>query len=1047
MELKNGLYEQVINKTILEKIERFGENKIIQKNDIDNAESSIVLAQYISGVVRKALNIVEGDSDNRIYKQIDICNKIIKCLNEEIKDSSIEEYMISKDAEMLLAVLDKINTSYIASGDKRIVRPSTSLSQSSLFTGSNAEPSLVTELKKEIMSSDSIDMLMSFIKWSGLRMIADELEIFTKEHQLRIITTSYMGATDYKAIEFLSNLPNTDVKISYDTKRTRLHAKAYLFHRETGFSTAYIGSSNLSNAAITSGLEWNIKISEQDSRDIMKKFIATFEAYWHDKEFSHFDLSQSEALKSALIAEKSSKDEYNAFSFDIEPYPYQKEILDNLKAEREIHGRYRNLVVAATGVGKTVISAFDYKRFCMENPNKNNRLLFIAHRQEILKQSLSCFRGILKDQNFGDLWVGNFNPQQIDHLFMSIQTFNSKKFEKFTSPDFYDFIIIDEFHHTAAPTYQKLLQYYKPKILLGLTATPERMDGKNVLKYFDGRIASEMRLYEAIDRKLLSPFQYFGVSDNVDLSHLTWSRGGYDKTELENVYTRNTQRSNLVIKSLKKCVTDINDVVGLGFCVSVEHANYMANFFNSKGISSIALHSDSSDEDRQTAKERLIKKEIHFIFVVDLYNEGVDIPEVNTILFLRPTESLTVFLQQLGRGLRLCDGKDYLTVLDFVGQAHKKYRFEDKLRALMGKTHHTVQREIENQFPNLPKGCFIQLEKMAQKYILDNIKSSLNNKQNIINKIETFVQDTGLKLNLGNFISHYNMRINDIYSKACWNRLCVAAGVRENFYNPDEEKLTKAINRLSHINSRRWIEFLLYQLENIEQLNQSLLNDEQRKMLLMFHYTIWQEPLNKLGFGSIRDSLLRIYNNKEMFEEIKEVLKVNYQRIDFVDSKIDLEFPCPLDLHCEYSRDEVLSALGYYTEYKKPSQREGVVYIPDKKVDVFFITLNKSEKDYSPSTLYDDYSIDETLFHWQSQSTTSDTSETGRRYINHKSMGSKVLLFVREYKKIEGIASPYCYLGTANFVSYKESRPMNIIWKLDNAVPAFLIKKSNKMII
>lgn len=1045
MELNKGLYEQVINRILSEKINNADDSKIlVHKEGIDEEESSHILSQYLHGVIQRGLGYLE--KTNRLNRQIELSNKIIKLIMEETKEECIAEELISDEARMLLAVLDKMNSKYALVNEKNISRPSTSLLQSSLFTGSNTEPSLVSELKKEILSADRIDMLVSFIKWSGLRLISDELQEFTKDRKLRIITTSYMGATDYKAIEFLSKLPNTEIRISYDTKRTRLHAKSYMFYRNTGFSTAYIGSSNLSNAAISSGLEWNMKITEQDSRDILKKFEATFEAYWHDKEFTVFSPEDKDTLKRALAAENAGKYETVDYGFDIQPYSYQREILEKLKAEREIHGKYKNLIVAATGTGKTVISAFDYKNFKKQNPNRS-RLLFVAHREEILKQSLTTFRGILKDQNFGDLWVGGHEPDQIEYLFMSIQTFNSKEWYNQTTPDFYDYIIIDEFHHSAAPSYQKLIEHYKPEILLGLTATPERMDGKDVTEYFEGRIAAEIRLGEAIDRKLLSPFQYFGVSDTVDLSTLKWTRGGYEKSDLEKLYSHNTKRSQLIIDSLQRYVSDIKDVMGLGFCVSVEHAKYMADFFNTKGIPSIALHGGSKDEERFSAQERLRKKEINFIFVVDLYNEGVDIPEINTVLFLRPTESLTVFLQQLGRGLRLSEEKECLTVLDFIGQAHKKYNFEEKFRALIGRTHHSIQREMQNGFPNMPKGCFIQLEKVSQKYILDNIKGYFNNKSSLVKKIETFVDDTGKALNIKNFIDHYHLSLNDIYQRGSWSRLCYEAGVRENFFNEDEVKLTKALSRVSHINSRRWIEGVLKYLKNIEQIDENKLNENDLKMLTMFHYTIWQDTLEALEFKSLRDGFVRLYENRELYEEIIEVLGYNYEKIDFIDKKLDLGFPCPLDIHCTYSRDEILAALGYFNLEKKPAQREGVLYLEDKGLDIFFITLNKSEKDYSPSTLYDDYAIDETLFHWQSQSTTSDTSKTGLRYINHRKIGSKVMLFVREYRSEKGVTSPYYCLGKANYVSHSGSRPMSIVWKLEEEMPAFLGKKVGRMIV
>ena len=425
-----------------------------------------------------------------------------------------------------------------------------------------------------------------------------------------------------------------------------------------------------------------MKVTRRDLPETIDKIAATFESYWNSSEFEYYSEDQKERLARALKAEKYF-DANNAevYTMDIAPYSYQQEILDKLEAERAVRGYTRNLVVAATGTGKTVISALDYKRFCKQHPGMPCRLLFVAHREEILRQSLYTFRAILKDANFGELFVGSYRPESIDHLFLSIQTFNSQDFAAKIAPNFYDYIVVDEFHHAAAPTYQKLLSYYQPQILLGLTATPERMDGKSVLPYFNNRIAAEIRLPEAIDRKLLCPFQYFGVTDTADLSGLKWRTGGYDKNELSNLYTLSgmvaERRADLVVNSILKYVTDIDEVKGLGFCVSIAHAQFMARYFNTHGIPSMALTGDSPDEERNAAKQRLVSGELRFLFVVDIYNEGVDIPEVNTVLFLRPTESLTVFLQQLGRGLRLAENKDCLTVLDFIGQANKKYNFEE----------------------------------------------------------------------------------------------------------------------------------------------------------------------------------------------------------------------------------------------------------------------------------------------------------------------------------------------------------------------------------
>ncbi len=1055
--LKEGLYEQVINTEILEQLKTLEEEKfIIDKGNIDKEEAKSILSQYIAEVIRKSLNYIrdkEKEDSEKLLKQIEACNDIINILSKVSNEEDIKKYEIDKNGEMLNSLYSKVNNKR-ALNKKEAVRPVTPLSQSSLFTGASMEPNMLSELNKEIVSCDSIDLLVSFVKWSGLRCIIESLKEATLTYgkKLRVITTSYMGATDVKAIEELSKLPNTEIKISYDTERTRLHAKAYMFKRDTGFTTAYIGSSNLSNAALTSGLEWNIKITEKDSFDIVKKFEATFESYWNDSEFALYKGTDEDRKRLAISLKKQQmgrSDGFN-FTFDIRPYAYQKEILDKLQVEREIFNKHRNLVIAATGVGKTVISAFDYKNFCKKNLGKPNRLLFVVHREEILKQARDTFRAILKDNNFGDLMVGGNNPESLDHLFVSIQSLNSKDLCEITTKDYYDFIIVDEFHHAAAPSYQRLLCYYTPKVLLGLTATPERNDNKDVFKYFEDRISGEIRLPEAIDRKLLSPFQYFAVSDSVDLSKLKWQRRGYSISELEKVYTGNDLRVNEIVKSLDRYVTDIDEVIGLGFCVSKDHARFMAESFNKLGIPSLALTDETKKEERNEAKSKLINKELKFIFVVDLYNEGVDIPEINTILFLRPTESLTVFLQQLGRGLRLSEGKECLTVLDFVGQAHKNYNFEDKFKALIGRTNHSVKHYLENGFLNLPKGCYIQLEKEAKEYILRNIKSAVNNKANLLNKLRTFTADTEFDLTLENFLEYHHLSLIDFYGKSgdrSFRRMCVLAEASGDFTEELEEEITKKLKNLFFINSRRFIEFMINIVKNYDDITHINFNEEERLMLNMMYYTFYNNPPGKEGLTSLAQEINRLLKNKVMMKEACDILNYNYHQLGFVDKGVDLGFHCPLDLHCDYSRDAIMAAFGYFNEERKPAFREGVKYFEDKNIDIFFITLNKSDKDFSPSTLYEDYAINEKLFHWQSQSTTSVESTTGKRYINHLKEGNKIALFVRESKNKEGLTSPYTYLGTCEYRSHRGSKPISFVWELHEDIPPTMINRANKSIV
>ena len=569
--------------------------------------------------------------------------------------------------------------------------------------------------------------------------------------------------------------------------------------------------------------------------------------------------------------------------------------------------------------------------------------------------------------------------------------------------------------------------------------------GKSILPYFDDRIAAEIRLPEAIDRKLLCPFHYFGVSDNVDLNDVKWSRGGYDKTALSKLYTGYDLRIMLILKELNKYVADMDKVKGLGFCVSKEHADYMAQRFNQNNIPSIALTADSKRDERDSAQHKLANGEIKFIFTVDLYNEGVDIPEVNTVMFLRPTESLTVFLQQLGRGLRLSVGKDCLTVLDFIGQAHMKYNFESKFSALLGNTQHSVKDEIENGFPLLPKGCYIKLEKQAQKYILDNIRQAVGNKSAIVKRLANFTEDSGKQLTLANFLSYYNLDLSAIYgTKNSFARLCVQAEVRENFTEEIDEVITKALPRLSYIDSHRLIELVIDYLPKIDNYSINNFDGVQQRMWQMLQFTIWQKSYEDCGFSDLLEGFRKIAKSPVMLSEILELMYYKYDKIDFIDEPVQVDYDCPLDVHCSYTRDQILVALDFM---KPDTVREGVKYLENKKTDLLFVTLNKSDKDYSPTTMYNDYSINSELFHWQSQSTTTPESKTGQRYINHRKLGTSVMIFVREYKSNKLGAAPYTFLGLADYVKSEGSKPMNVVWKLRKHIPAKYLKKTNQLTV
>jgi superfamily II DNA or RNA helicase len=940
--LQQGLYEKLIDKLISTKINALDKNIFyIKENPIDRAEAARVLSQNLTEIIKIALSQISGEES--LEKQIKLSNKIILLLKSELQEESFEEDIIATEGKILSAIFSKVDARF-SDFEKHLkeITPYTRLSQSELFTGNNAGISLESEIKKEILSSDKIHFLVSFIKWTGIRIFERELQDFTdRGGQLKIITTSYMGVTDLKAVEYLAGLKNTEVKISYNTENERLHAKAYLFFRETGFHTGYIGSSNLSRSALTNGLEWNMKITTREVSHIIDKFQKTFDTYWQDKEFEFFQKEQhSEKLRIALKKEKSS-DKNNSLSyFDLRPFPFQEEILEKLQSERLIHNRYKNLIVAATGTGKTVVSAFDYKNFIKNNSSA--KLLFVAHRREILEQARATFQGILKDNNFGELFVDGIEPEKYDYAFASVQTLNNRINSINLSESFYDFIIVDEVHHIAANSYRPILSRFKPKVLLGLTATPERMDGEDILKDFCNTIAAEIRLPEALNRKLLCPFQYFGITDNIDLSNVEWKNGRYLPSELTKLYTQNDKRVGDIISSLEKYLRDINEVRALCFCVSQEHAEYMAEKFTLAGFKADYLVSSRSDE-REELRKKFQRKEINYLFVVDIFNEGIDIPDIDTVLFLRPTESLTIFLQQLGRGLRLAEGKDCLTVLDFVGNSRPEYDFEGKFRALVGKTNTSIQKEIEDDFPHLPLGCTIVLERKAKDFIIQNIKQATNlNKNQLLNKIRNFKYQTALPLTLKNFINLYHIPIQYIYKRGNWKRLCVLAEQIEDYSQENELEIYRAISKkwLSCI-SNSYFKFILELANKNFFFEFKSLSKEEKIFCLLLHYDVWQ---NASGFDSLEESIKAIGKNKVLVEEIQEVMEILLDKIDFLELENQLPYPQPIKIHGRYTREQILAAFGFSSFEKKSSNREGVADNKELNSELLFIDLVKSEK-------------------------------------------------------------------------------------------------------
>jgi len=1032
-----GIYDALLDKELLEILDRHPELRTIL-GKIDHEEQPARYATFVARVIEQALR-EETDSAARLV----LCNQLIEIISK--RSEHLEQHQLVDAQRSILLEITPPN--YGTSG---VPRPQTPIAESSLFTGSPTEPQLAHELIEEMRSADGVDILVSFIKWSGLRLLLPAFEDLRERNiPVRVITTSYMGASDAPAVEWLAKLPNVQVRVSYDTERTRLHAKAYHFKRLTGFSTAYIGSANMSHTAITSGLEWNLKVTAQDMRHILKKFIVEFETYWNSREFVPFDPEHPDIFRDAIhYARNSDKDRPTVF-FDLRPHPFQERILEALERERMAHDRWRNLVIAATGTGKTVIAAFDFQRF-FEEKNRQARLLYVAHRQQILKQARDTFSSVLRDQNFGELLAGPYQASRLEHLFCSVGMLSSRRLWEQVGREFYDYIIIDEAHHGTASSYRPIFDHFSSTVLLGLTATPERMDGDSVAADFDNRFAAEIRLPEALEEKLLCPFHYFGVADPVALNQDEfWRNGKYDVAALENVYVldhaRAQQRIHAILAALNRYEPDLEAIKGIGFCVTIKHAIFMADMFSNQGIPSRAFVSGIEDGQCQDMLGDLKAGRLTFLFTVDKLSEGVDVPEVNTVLFLRPTESLTVFIQQLGRGLRHAPGKDCLTVLDFVGQAHRRYRIDTKLKSLLPRHRFSIDKEVEQDFPHLPAGCSIQLDRLSRKYVLENIRENLGRLAvQVPDRLQTFTSETGKELTFGNFIRYHDYEPEVLLVSETWSGWKARAQLSPIPNDPDLARLKKVLIRGAFINGPKEAALLR---EVLEKVSQGAISDALAlagDSVMMLYYRLWGDKGHNFGIASLEDAFHRLARNPSILADLDEILAWSLDTTEVSGQMPDLPYALSLEMHARYGIKEIQAAFGR-ANLETPGQTGvGSFHFSEFKTYALLMTFQKTEKEFSPSTMYADYPISRELLHWESQSTTSQHSATGQNLIHHKERGYTILVFARDQKKRNGVTVPFTYLGPVGRVSYESERPIKMIWQLSHPMPVNMFEDNRR---
>lgn len=1015
-ERSRGLYETLITEALAAELLTLDRRWAAVSANLRSAEAGDRIGLHLGRVIAQAVETLP--EDQRVAVGIELARALI-AETELRTQADISDQSPVSPGTVLQALLGRLpdgTTEFIA-------RPQIPLLDTTLLTNAPGEPRVGHQLLEEIHSANRIDAVIAFVRRSGIAPFLEAMRRHCEAgHGLRILTTTYTGSTEARALDELLAI-GAEVRVSYETSGARLHAKAWLLHRDSGYSTAYVGSSNLTHSAQVTGLEWNVRVSGARNPDVIAKIGAVFDSYWNGGDFLPYDPKQF-----AAFSESSSRDpEFVLSPLEIRPEPFQERLLEQIAISR-LHGHHRNLLVSATGTGKTVMAALDYLRLRQELPRA--RLLFVAHREELLDQSLATFRHALRTPAFGERWVRGNRPKYFEHVFASIQSLRATGYADFDSRHF-DVIIIDEFHHAAAPSYEALLEHVAPLELLGLTATPERSDGLPLLHWFDNRIAAELRLWDAIDQHRLVPFVYYGLHDGMDLRDVPWQRGrGYDIDRLSKLFTSNDVWARKVLAQLARHVDNPRRMRAMGYCVSVDHARFMARVFNDAGIPATAVWGNSPAGDRCAALENLAERKINVVFSVDLFNEGVDIPAVDTLLMLRPTDSPVLFLQQLGRGLRRASGKSVCTILDFVGHHRREFRFDRRFRALLGGSRIDVQRQIASGFPYLPAGCHMELDPVAAEIVLNNIREATPAQWTAkVEELRSIVAK-GEPVSLQRFLTDTGLEVGDVYTgNRSWSDLKADAGLPLLPAGPHETTLRRACGRLLHIDDAERLAFYRQALQSEVPPDAAARTERERRLLRMLVASVVGGAVDKQA--SLGDGANLLWKHPQVRAELLELLDMLAEEVAHLHHSLAGRPDVPLQVHARYTRIEIFAALGIGAGAKVAPWQTGVYWAKEAAADLLAFTLDKTSGNFSPTTRYRDYAISRELIHWESQGRTRANDREGLRYQHHRAQGSSILLFARLRTDERG----FWFLGPAMYVSHQSERPMAVTWRLEHPLP------------
>ena len=942
-------------------------------------------------------------------------------------------------------------------------------------------------LVENLQECSEFKISVAFITYGGLQVLLPTLtELSDRNIPGEILTTTYQNMTTPAVLKRLSEFSNIKLKIFVPPANTDgFHAKGYLFHKSfTGDDkwTVIIGSSNITGNALKTNVEWNVLQNEltdkqKEPKSFSKSVLEEFETLWKSpwaKEYSENFLNSYckylERIKADIKVQKAEE----LFKYEqaqaIQPNAMQQEAIVKLDKLRKT-GATKALAIAATGSGKTYMSVFDALQV------EPQRLLFIVHREDILKKAKESFDTICgavgKNYSSG-FFTGNQKEKNCTYLFATRDTM-SRHFAEFAQDDF-DYIVIDEAHHASSESYQRILSYFTPDFLLGLTATPERSDNGDIYELFDNNVAVEIRLRQALEYNLICPFHYFGITDaeGIDYSKINAEPGTSKYTEEIARMLMVSYRVDYIIEKMQFFGYDAAKPKVLGFCQTIKHAKYMSDEFNARGIPSIALSSeDNKSIDERIAITKRLEKDsdpLQVIFTVDLFNEGIDIPSVNTILMLRPTDSSIIFIQQLGRGLRKLQNKEFVTVLDFIGNYNKSFLMAIALNGKQNFDRDSLKVEVQTDFADLPNGTYIHMDKITKEQILRQLENEkFMSMKYMKESYLSFKHVCGGRIPmLIDYLKHDGsvdpIRFSSFSSS--YKTYLEFVAHMESDTHPEliqllENKAFKQLLRLltTYTPAKRAEEFIIAELllnspnhnasvDEICNTCEKYLDKVHKETVIHACETLSGKYFDPGEIRQYQDSLF-IYNDNiiSFNETVKIYLNINHTACKWISDLIqysllryqeefgskDYGFPF-LKLYYEYSMRDVALLCNYH---KIHSSFRGQGLLTSAKPDYFiFVNLHKNS-DIKESINYKDKYLSQSVFQWQSPNSTRQDSEVGKNIIYSYKRGINLHLFVRKFEKVENITQPFVYLGkvTPHSESAVGNKPITIQFALNNPIP------------